>query len=109
MVVMVVDVDDSTVDVDDVIVLIDDISLGVIGPADCGPGVKPGWLIDFCRTSRIFNCKLCLFGNISRCFICKNGIQSLGAVRIFDVQCVRNRNAPETHLYLLSWETCHNC
>lgn len=59
-------------DDDDVMVkLIDVASLGVIGPADCGPGVKPGWLIDFCRTSRIFNCKLCLFGNISRCFICK--------------------------------------
>lgn len=59
-------------DDDDVMVeLIDVVSLGVIGPADCGPGVKPGWLIDFWRTSRIFNCKLCLFGNISRCFICK--------------------------------------
>lgn len=66
-----VDVEVSTVDVIVMVELIDAVSLGVIGPADCGPGVKPGWLIDFCRTSRIFNCKLCLFGNISRCFICK--------------------------------------
>lgn len=38
-------------------------SVGVIGPADCG--VKPGgWAINFCRTSRIFNCKLCLLGKM---------------------------------------------
>lgn len=43
------------------------LSFGVVGPAECG--VKPVWLIDFCRTSRIFNCKLCLFGNMSLCFI----------------------------------------
>lgn len=47
------------------------VSHGVVGSADCGPGVKPGgWLIDFWRTSRIFSCKLCLFGNISLCLIC---------------------------------------
>lgn len=46
-----------------------DTSLGVIGPAELGPGVKPLCPIDFCRTSRIFNCKLCLFGKMSRCFI----------------------------------------
>lgn len=54
------------------------VSLGVVGSADCGPGVKPGgWLIDFCRTSRIFSCKLCLFGNISMCFICKISIDTM--------------------------------
>lgn len=43
MVVMVVDVEDSTVDDEDVMFeLIDDVSLGVMGPADGGPGVKPG-------------------------------------------------------------------
>lgn len=44
VVVTVVDVEESTADDDDVIVEVinDDVSLGVIGPADCGPGVKPG-------------------------------------------------------------------
>lgn len=44
MVVMVVDVEDSTVDDDDdvMVELIDVVSLGVMGPADGGPGVKPG-------------------------------------------------------------------
>lgn len=44
-------------------------SFGVYGPADCG--VKPGWAMYFCRTSRIFNCKLCLFGKISLCATCR--------------------------------------
>lgn len=35
-------VEDSTVDDDVMVELIEVGSLGVIGPADCGPGVKPG-------------------------------------------------------------------
>lgn len=60
-------------------------SLGVAGPADCGPGVKPGWLIDFWRTSRIFNCKLCLFGNTWICFIWNRQINSLNSVPYWNV------------------------
>lgn len=35
--------EDNTADDDVIVEFIDDgVSLGVIGPADCGPGVKPG-------------------------------------------------------------------
>lgn len=42
MVVIDDDVEDNTVDDDVMVELIDVVSFGVIGPADCGPGVKPG-------------------------------------------------------------------
>lgn len=78
-------------------------SFGVVGPAECG--VNAVWLIDFWRTSRIFSCKLCLFGKISECFICGWEIMIW-----FDIVVQVNRlsfdNPPGNHWCPWSWETC---